>query len=235
MKLKPLLTLGVILFVVGWACAPSYAQQHRATHLGNPNTRFAPPLKTPEDLRALFQNPQLQADIGAILAQSDWQGNQEDLRSAAATADIRELRIPPGTRLPAMSTRKKGQPVLLKDILWAGKKPFEAYEFKFISNDRRYRVVTPKACSNFWVERLERELYPGLEAIKTFTEATVCTPFETRIVVRNTGKREILRIRVADTLPPGLKLVEEQTPLAWEIASLDPSEGREYRFKVVAA
>ena len=172
MKLKPLLTLGVILFVVGWACAPSYAQQHRATHLGNPNTRFAPPLKTPEDLRALFQNPQLQADIGAILAQSDWQGNQEDLRSAAATADIRELRIPPGTRLPAMSTRKKGQPVLLKDILWAGKKPFEAYEFKFISNDRRYRVVTPKACSNFWVERLERELYPGLEAIKTFTIAS---------------------------------------------------------------
>ncbi len=235
MKLKPLLTLALILCVVGWACAPSHAQQHRATHLGNPNTRFAPPLKTPEDLRALFQNPQLQADIGAILAQSDWQGNQEDLRSAAGTADIRALRIPPGTRLSAMSTRKKGQPVLLKDVLWAGKKPFEAYEFKFISNDQRYRVVTPKDCSNFWVERLERELHPGLEVIKTFTEATVCAPFETRIVVRNTGKREIARIRVADTLPAGLKLSEDQTPLAWEIGSLDPSEGREYRFKVVAA
>ncbi len=235
MKSTPLLPLVLILWLGAWALPPAHAQQHRATRLGNPSTRFAPPLKTPEDLRALFQNEQLQADIGAILAQSDWQGNQEDLRRAAATVPIRELRIPRGTRLSAMSTRKKGVPVLLKDVLWEGKEPIEAYEFKFISNDQRYRVVTPKACSNFWVERLPRELHPGLEVVKTFSEASLCEPFETRIVVRNAGKREILEVRARDVLPPGLKLVEPQTPLTWDIGSLDPSEGREFRFKVVAA
>ena len=43
------------------------------------------------------------------------------------------------------------------DVLWAGKKPIDAFAFEFSSNCVRYRLVTPKACSNFWVEDLGKD------------------------------------------------------------------------------
>lgn len=149
------IALFLLLFGLMWLIQSADAQDsepHRATNLGNPATRFADPLKTQEDLRRTFLKESLQADIAKILRMSDYLGDIEDFRQAVANAGIEEISIPVGTLLPAMSTRKKGQPVLLRNVLWAGKKPFKAYAFNFISLDRRYRVIVPKACSNFWVE-----------------------------------------------------------------------------------
>lgn len=128
------------------------ADPHRATRLGNPATRFADPLKTPEDLRRTLLKESLRADVAAVLRMSDYLGDLDDFRHAAASAPIEALSIPTGTLLPAMSTRIKGKPVVLRNVLWAGGKPIDAYAFSFISGERRYRVVTPKACSNFWIE-----------------------------------------------------------------------------------
>jgi len=233
MKPKPSVILALAFALGSGLLVPVSAQQHRATQLGNPATRFAPPLKTPEDLRALFQNPQLEGDITSILRQADYRGDLDDFRQAAASAEIREISVPPGTRLAGMSTRDRGTPVLLKDVLWAGKEPFEAYEFTFSSRDRRYRVVTPKICSNFWIEPQEPELLAGLELVKTApAEASVCQPFETRIVVRNAGKRVINQVRVTDPLPAGWKTADDRTSLSWELDRLDPAAGREFRFLV---
>lgn len=132
--------------------ADAWAEPHRATRLGNPATRFAEPLKTPEDLRRTLLSEALRDDVLTVLRLSEFNGDFEDFRRAAASAPVRELSIPVGSVLTAMSTRHKGQPRLLRNVLWAGKKPIAAYEFSFISGERRYRVVTPKACSNFWVE-----------------------------------------------------------------------------------
>jgi uncharacterized repeat protein (TIGR01451 family) len=184
----------------------------------------------------LFQNERLQADIAAILRQADYRGDVVDFRQAAATAEIREISLPPGTRLGAMSSRDQGTPVLLKDVLWAGKKPIEAYEFTFTSQDRTYRVVTPKLCSNFWIEPFAPELQPGLEVVKSAPpEASRCQPFETRIAVRNTGKRVIHQVRVTDALPTGWKTPDGRTALVWEVGTLDPATERELRFFVAAA
>jgi hypothetical protein len=136
---------------------PADAQQHRATRLGNPATRFSKPLKKADDLRVLLRAEKMKADVAAVLQEVGWKGNLEDLDRAAATADIEEIEIAPGTRMPYMSARKKGQPVVLRDVEWAGKKPFPAYAFEFSSNCQRYRLVTPKACSNFWIEDLGKD------------------------------------------------------------------------------
>ena len=53
-----------------------------------------------------------------------------------------------------VQARRQGRPVLLRQVRWAGAKPIAAYEFTFDSKGRRYRVVTPKPCSNFWVEEV---------------------------------------------------------------------------------
>jgi uncharacterized repeat protein (TIGR01451 family) len=53
--------------------------------------------------------------------------------------------------MPFMSSRKDGKPLALIDVLWDGDEPISAYAFEFSSNARRYRCITPKPCSNFYV------------------------------------------------------------------------------------
>ena len=178
----------IVLMLILLAFAPAQAQQHTATRLGNPNTRFAKPLQFPEDFRILFRSEALRADVDSIIRQCHYQGDLADLRRAAAEAPIYELKIPVGTRLPAMSTRKNGQPVLLLDVLWAGKEPIDAYEFFFTSKGRRYRVVSPKACSNFWVEDKGREPRPVLVLnCEAPEEVPLRRPAQVCLNVRNTG------------------------------------------------
>ncbi|MGO8932064.1 MAG: hypothetical protein ACLQU3_34890 [Limisphaerales bacterium] len=133
------------------AMLPVQAQQHRAVRLGNPSTRFAPPLTRTEQLRSLFIEEKLWPDVVAILQQADWKGNPDDLRRAAYSAPISEVSVPVGTRMPFMSSRKDGQPVVLIDVLWDGDAPISAYAFEFSSNYRCYRCITPKPCSNFYL------------------------------------------------------------------------------------
>ena len=108
-------------------CAPTQAQQHRATRLGHPATRFAPTMHTPEDLRSRFRDEKLRPDIASILAQWGWAGNLDDLHRAALSAEISEWPIPVGWRMPFMSSRKDGAPICLRDVLWAGDAPAPAY------------------------------------------------------------------------------------------------------------
>ncbi|MFM8420317.1 MAG: hypothetical protein ACKOEQ_09360, partial [Verrucomicrobiota bacterium] len=134
-----------------WACvvfldlAPRVMAEHRATFLGNPATRFADPLVAPEDLRWRFRDPALRRDIEEVLRQWGWKGRLDDLFKAAESAPIVEREIAIGERLPFMSTREKGRPICLVDVVWVGKKPAPAYAFEFASAGRRYRCLTPKA------------------------------------------------------------------------------------------
>lgn len=183
----PLLILALSL----WVNQASIAQDepHRATRLGNPATRFAAPLKTPEDLRSTLLKESLQADVMTVLRMSDYIGDIDDFRHAVANTTITPLSIPPGTLLPAMSTRLKGKPVVLRNVLWAGKKPIDAYTFSFISGDRRYRVVTPKACSNFWVEEQLPRPTPILAlSCETPTESAIPRVITHCNTLSNTGE-----------------------------------------------
>lgn len=177
----------ILLSLFFWILAlpMAQAQQHRAVHLGHPQTRFAEPLKIEADLRRVFLQEALQADIATIARASGFLGDMEDFRRAVRDAPLTVIEIPVGTRLPAMSTRKKGKPVLLFDVLWAGKAPIQAYEFHFNSLGRRYRVVVPKPCSNFWVE--EQPLPTLGVACQSPEEVVLGRPFQVCNTVANTG------------------------------------------------
>jgi hypothetical protein len=151
MRHQTLLFLGLVLGLVGVAGAPAAAQQHRAVRLGHPSTRFAPPLTQPEQLRSLLTDEKLRPDVAAILQQADWKGNLDDLRRAASNAPISEFKVPVGTRMPFMSSRKDGKAIALMDVLWDGDEPISAFAFKFSSNGRLYHCITPKPCSNFYL------------------------------------------------------------------------------------
>ncbi len=233
-KLPVFLGLALAFLSLGLGQLPAHAQQHRATRLGDPETRFAPPLRTPEDLRRLLQDAKLKADVDAVLKQASWPGNPEDLRRAAATAPIEDVRIPPGTRLPFMSTRRGGKAIALMDVLWAGRQPFEAYQFEFVSKGQRYRCLTPKPCSNFLVIHLGREV--DLAITKSMPpEATLCDPFEVTLIVRNQGLGTLNQVKVTDTLPAGLRTAKGDTSLVLDAGTLKPGAGTEFKFQLVAA
>ena len=215
-----------------WTATPAAGQQHRATRLGNPATRFAEPLQSPEDLRRLLGSLALQADVESIVKQCGYKGDMEDFRRAASNAPILELTIPVGTRLPAMSSREKGKPVLLHDVLWAGKEPIDAYEFYFVSNDRRYRVIAPKPCANFWVEDRGREPRPALTIqCNTAPETPLGRPTRVCLTVSNTGDAPEPTTTVALTMPADAGLVSAlgasnaaEGRLVWEIPLILPGQ-----------
>src|SRR5512133_282134 len=91
------------------------AESHRATHLGHPATRFAPPLTTPGDLRERFADEKLRPDIASILQQWGWTGDLNDLYKAAAEAEISDVTIPVGSTMPFMSSRESGKPICLRN------------------------------------------------------------------------------------------------------------------------
>lgn len=216
MKSKLFLFLGGVCALAIFLTATSaQAQQHRATRLGIPGFRFADPITTPEGLRALFSNPRLKPDIASVLDQWGWQGDLADLHHAAATAEVSEVKVPTGTRLPFMSTRKNGKPVALFDVLWAGKEPIDAYVFVFSSKGQRYRCVTPKLCSNFFLEPLGPELVKPVppqisihfEVVDLEDPIEVGHPVTYDISVLNQGTQPITNIRLLCLVPSNQEYV----------------------------
>ncbi|HEY5913872.1 MAG TPA: hypothetical protein VJA21_25060 [Verrucomicrobiae bacterium] len=233
MRNQKCLFSALVLGLAVAAAVPAAAQQHRATRLGNPATRFAPPLATPEDLRARFSDPKLKPDIASILQQWGWKGELADLFTAAARAEIKEIKMPTGTRMPFMSSRESGKPVTLRDVLWAGKEPISAYIFDFTSKGRFYRCITPRPCSNFFVEDLGA---PALTvACKAPGEVPAGRPAEVCLTVRNTGDALEPKARVSLPIPQGATLLRTTaggaalgSNVVWEIPNFATNASREF-------
>lgn len=214
---------------------PAQAEQHRATFLGNPATRFAPPIKTPEELRSRFRDPKLKPDFAAVLEQWGWTGDLADLFHAAETNAIVEAPIAVGSTMPFMSSREKGKAICLRNVLWAGKKAAPAYAFDFTSKGRRYRCVTPKACSNFFLEDLGPEPKPLLTLKCDAPEKQPAgRPVEVCLTVANLGNQLEPLTTVTMKIPPGTvvasktdRAIVTKDSLLWEIPDLAPNKGKQ--------
>lgn len=228
----------LLALLTGWAALAAPApepEEHRATHLGFPSTRFAPPLTKPEDVRARFRDIRLRPDFAMVLHRWGWKGDLDDLFRAGLTADLVDTEIKIGDRMPFMSTREHGVPVLLRNVVWAGAKPVGAYAFTFVSKGHRYRCVIPKPCSNFYVEDLGAA-QPELRLVKAEpARASVCDPFELRLVVSNTGNLTATKVQVVDNLPAGWKTADNRVSLLLNAGDLPPGGSREFTYRISAA
>lgn len=219
------------------------AERHRATRLGQRETRFAPPLHHPQDLRNRFAEPLLRPDFIEILRQWGWEGDPEDLFRAAATAEITEVQIPVGGVMPFMSARRNGRPVALRNVEWAGREPIQAYAFTFTSNGRRWRCVTPRPCTNFFLEDLGPEPRHALVLeCRVPGQAPVGHPVEACFTVRNAGNQPESGLEVALTLPPGVTVarlvpdaVVAEGRIRWPLDTLPPEAAAEVCAVLVAA
>lgn len=221
-----------LMILVMLAATTLHAQQHVARRLGHPSTRFADPVNTIEELRARLTSEALFADIDVILNLCDgWQGSIEDFRYAAATAPVTALQIPVGARLPAMSSRKNGKPILIRDLIWGGEEPIDAYEFSFYSKGRRYRCVTPKLCCNFWVEDLGPDTRVPALTIECNTpdEIPIHRPVRVCLTVKNTGDATEELVTITLPVPAGAIFTKptgttraDARRIIWRIPNLAP-------------
>ncbi len=232
------LAVGLSLF---FANQTAHAEHHRATRLGNPLTRFAPPLHNPDELRERFSDPNLRSDFITVLQLEGWQGNPDDMFRAAQTAEIKNATIPVGSVMPFMSTREKGRPICLRNVTWAGAKPVEAYAFDFTSNGRCYRCIMPKPCSNFFVEDMGPQPKPGLElTCEAPARMPTTRPVKVYLTVSNPGDAVEPQASVTLTLPAGTKATNADqngvigaNGVTWEIRSLAPGASQKVRALLV--
>ena len=231
LSLSLLVVIGIFIFNSPLA----EAQLHRATRLGNPATRFAPTIFTVDDLRSRFRDAKLRPDFIAVLDQWGWHGDPEDMFRAALTNEVSDVKILIGERMPFMSTCENGKPICLRDVMWAGKEPALAYAFNFSSKGRRYRCVTPKACSNFFLE----DLGPEARAALTLTcnapdEIATSRAVEVCLTLINHGTATAPRTTLTLPIPQNARLTSRTdralvttNRLVWEIAELEPNKGKQ--------
>lgn len=228
----------------GFSAADSNAADynHRATRLGNPATRFAPPLHHKDEIRERFADPKLTADIKSICNQDGWRGDFADLFAAAQSAEVKQIYIPKGTIMPAMSSRKNGKPRNMTKVLWAGDQPITASAFHFTSKGRKYRCVMPWPCSNFFIED---------HGSARTTLAIDCTsperqftgrPMKVCFVVKNTGVADEPAATVTVPLPIGtrVKAVSDGAEvvdgkIVWSLGNLAAGKGKEVCAEIVTA
>jgi uncharacterized repeat protein (TIGR01451 family) len=235
--------LFIISFLISLVFPASLgAEQHRATHLGNPATRFAEPLASQEDLRARFRDDRLRPDFAEVLRQWGWPGKLDDLHRAARTSEVQEVRISVGTTMPFMSSRENGKPICLRNVLWAGKEPAPAYAFYFFSSGRKYRCVTPKACSNFYVEDVGPEPVPALALdCAAPSQLYAGRPVEACFTIRNPGTAAVPAGALRLKLPQNAQLLSiteggsiSAEEVSWSFTNLAPNAPRKFCARISA-
>ena len=85
MNMRPALTLlpFLALWIVPVISVPG--QQHFATRLGNPATRFADPLQTPDDLRRMLTSAALRADLHSSACKSGYKSRAPQVETRCET------------------------------------------------------------------------------------------------------------------------------------------------------
>jgi hypothetical protein len=138
------------LFLFVFLASALFAAEHRISILGTGSSFYRPPLKKPADVQKMVTAKK--ADMQMILEKRGWTGNMDDLVNAVAAGKITETKIERGANLPFMAMRHGGKSSYMENVVWMGRKAFEAYLVEFDSNGYSYRLYIPKACANFWIE-----------------------------------------------------------------------------------
>lgn len=171
MKLSVKFTL-FLLFIFTVIALPAHAQQHNVKRLGTGDAFHGSVLKTEDNFRNFVRLRR--GDIDIVLQKWGWHGTVDDLVRAAETGRITTEQIQPGTQIPFMAMRHRGKADLLREIVWSGPKPFEAWVLEFQSNGYTYRFHAPKVCANFWIEEQKAAVVEQAHAAITLSGGDVC-------------------------------------------------------------
>lgn len=144
--------------------------------LGGTTALYKSPLTTVANLKRMADDPKASANIRTVLGQAGLPELADGVVAALTAANtsvtrgdcrdetpadgaIVECEVHPGQLLHWMAYRPKGgtKVGLLRDMRWAGQKPFQAYLFRVTKNNRAYTFVVPKDCGNLSLLGVQEE------------------------------------------------------------------------------
>ena len=127
-------------------------ESHNATRFGGP-TRFTAPMRNVAALQKMFAQPRLQADLRKVFAEAGIESVTDMFLKAVADGAVKETSVPVGAHMEWMASRSAGtrRPHVMRNVTWAGKKPFDAYEIVLDDMNKTYTFWIPKACGNVGV------------------------------------------------------------------------------------
>jgi opacity protein-like surface antigen len=132
--------------------APAMAQdgtngrEHQVTRLGG-TTRFSGPMRTTDDLRAMFQANR--SAIKSVMVMAGYGDVSAQLTDGFTVSAVTDTTIAPGSRFLFMALKRGGAPAVLRNVVWAGRDSFEAFQFNVTAGGYVYSFIVPKVCGNF--------------------------------------------------------------------------------------
>ncbi len=148
MKTKIALFSMIGMLVVGVAAAGAATTLKR---LGR-HPFYKPPLTSIADLQKMVD--ERQADLSHGFAKAGepalFKAFQEQFPQAAITA----VKFAYGETLRWMLFKKGGKVRVLRDVIWHGKDPFDAFQFSIDMDGRRYVFVVPLRCGNLGLKEV---------------------------------------------------------------------------------
>jgi hypothetical protein len=142
----------LVATVLGMLAAPAIAQdgtdgrEHQVTKLGG-TTRFSQPLRTVDDLHAMVIANR--SAIRSVMVMAGYGDVSAQLADGFSVSEVTDTTITPGSRFLFMALKRGGAPAVLRNVRWAGRDSFEAYQFKVTAGGYVYSFIVPKVCGNF--------------------------------------------------------------------------------------
>ncbi|MBE3132850.1 MAG: hypothetical protein IMZ55_05210 [Acidobacteria bacterium] len=131
-------------------------ESHHATRFGGA-TRFMTPMKDVAALQKMLARPRMQADIRKAFAEAGIESVTDQFLKAVADGAVVERSVPVGSQMEWMTSRsaRTRQPHAMRNVTWAGKKPFDAFEVVIDDMNHTYTFWIPKVCGNVGVSVTE--------------------------------------------------------------------------------
>jgi Outer membrane protein beta-barrel domain len=142
----------LVATVLGMLVAPAIAQdgtdgrEHQVTRLGG-TTRFSQPMHTLDDLRAMVQANR--SAIRSVMVMAGYGDVSAQLTDGFSVSEVTDTTIAPGSRFLFMGLKRGGAPAVLRNVRWAGRDSFDAWQFKVTVGGYVYSFIVPKVCGNF--------------------------------------------------------------------------------------
>src|SRR6185436_7421126 len=105
-------------------------------------SRFSRPMRSIEDLQSMaIVN---RAAFSWVLAITGLSAISEEVLRALTTGHVTDTAVAPGTRMQWMALKRTAAPEVLRNVRWAGRRPFDAWQFTVTDGGGDYTFIVPK-------------------------------------------------------------------------------------------
>ena len=197
------------------------------TRLGGGN-RFDPPLKDRVSVQKWVAKKRTQTAIADVLGKaglSSLNATVIDILTKASPDQLKETQVEPGTTMVWMAFRRGGgKPDIVRNVKWAGKKPFPGFTFVIDDLNQTYTFVLPHPCSNLALMSSE----PSREKARLDAEKAAAdkAAAEKAAAEKAAAERAAAEKAAADKAETERLAAEDDAKLDWFVSGLFGKERR---------